>query len=319
MPSSDTNRREFLRVLMGSAVGLSLTYSAFGQAGATPDAIKATKLTDRLVLFSGDGGNVVVVIGDDGLMMIDGGLPNRSADLLKAISDVDSHKVRVLFDTHWHFDHVGSNETVGRSGAKIIAHENVKTRLSSGVVSEALNIMQSAPLDRKQGPLQPEGIPSETFTKDGKLTFGKEKIEYTHIPLAHTDGDTYLFFPNANVLHTGDLLFNRMYPVIDYSTGGWIGGMAAACERLLKVGDDKTQIVPGHGPLASKEDLKASRDMLHTVQQRLEAMSKQGKSRDEVVASQPTKDLDDKWGKPRPPEVFLRMAYPSLAAHKQQA
>src|ERR1700732_670495 len=141
MPSSDTNRREFLRALMGSAVGMSLTHSAFGQA-ATSDAIKATKLTDRLVLLSGDGGNVVVVIGDDGMMMIDGGLPNRSADLLKAISDVDSHKVRILFDTHWHFDHVGSNETVGKSGAKIIAHENVKKRLSTGVVSEAVHIIQ---------------------------------------------------------------------------------------------------------------------------------------------------------------------------------
>lgn len=299
-----SNRRDFLQALVGGAAGLSFTYSAFGQAAQAPPTIKATKLSDDLAVLMGDGGNVAVVISPDGLMMIDGGLPNRTEDMLKAVEEVDAHKVRILFNTHWHFDHVGCNEALGRSGAKIIAHENVKKRLSVKVNSEALN--------RSFDPLKPEGLPAETFTKGGKLTFGKQKIDYTHFVDGHTDGDAYLFLPKANVLHTGDLLFSGMYPVIDYSTGGWIGGMAGACDAMLKVGDAKTRVIPGHGTLASKDDLKASRDMLHTVHERLAAMAKQGKTVEEVIAAAPTKDLDEQWGKARPAAAFVRQAYTSL-------
>lgn len=303
MPKSYSNRRDFLQALVAGSAGLSLTYSAFGQAAAAAP-IKAAKLTDDLAVLTGDGGNVAVIIAPDGLMMIDGGLPNRAEDMLKAVEDVDSHKVRILFNTHWHFDHVGCNEALGKNGARIIAHENVKKRLSVRIDDQALG--------RAFDPLKPEGLPAETFTKGGKLTFGKQKIEYTHFADGHTDGDAYLFLPKANVLHTGDLLFSGMYPVIDYSTGGWIGGMANACDVMLKVGDAKTQVIPGHGVMASKDDLKASRDMLHTVHERLAAMAKQGKSVDEVVAAAPTKDLDEQWGKARPAAGFVRQAYNSL-------
>jgi glyoxylase-like metal-dependent hydrolase (beta-lactamase superfamily II) len=299
-----SNRRDFLQALVGGAAGVSFTYSAFGQAAQAPPSIKATKLSDDLAVLMGDGGNVAVVIAPDGLMMIDGGLPNRTQDMLKAVEEVDAHKVRILFNTHWHFDHVGCNEALGKSGAKIIAHENVKKRLSVKVDSEALG--------RSFDPLKVEGLPAETFTKGGKLTFGKQKIDYTHFVDGHTDGDAYLFLPKANVLHTGDLLFSGMYPVIDYSTGGWIGGMASACDTMLKVGDAKTRVIPGHGALASKDDLRASRDMLHTVHERLAAMAKQGKTVDEVVASAPTKDLDEQWGKARPAAGFVKQAYNGL-------
>jgi cyclase len=305
-----SNRRDFLRAVVGGAAGMSITYTAFGQAA--PQTITATKLAPNLALLAGDGGNVAVVIGADGLMMIDGGLPDRAADLQKAVAGVDAHPVRVLFNTHWHFDHTGSNELLGKAGVKIIAHENTKKWVSQKVTIEAFN--------RTTEPLKPEGIPAETFSKGGKMTFGKEKIEYVHVSPAHTDSDAYVFFPGPNVLNTGDLVFNGFYPVIDYSTGGWIGGMVAVTNALLEAGDAKTRIIPGHGPLASKEDLKAIRDMLHTVQERLETFSKQGKSVDEVVAAQPTKDFDDKWGKGLlPPATFLKMSYNSLLRHKQKA
>lgn len=304
MPKIYSTRRDFLQALVGGAAGLTFTYTAFGQAAPAPPPIKATKLTDDLAVLMGDGGNVAVVIAPDGLMMIDGGLPNRAEDMLKAVEEVDAHKVRILFNTHWHFDHVGCNEALGKSGAKIIAHENVNKRLSTKVYSEALN--------RSFDPLKPEGLPADTFTKGGRLTFGKQKIEYTHFVDGHTDGDSYMFLPKANVLHTGDLLFSGMYPVIDYSTGGWIGGMAGACDVMLKVGDAKTRVIPGHGAMASKDDLRASRDMLHTVHDRLAAMAKQGKTVDEVIASAPTKDLDEQWGKARPAAGFVRQAYNSL-------
>src|SRR5271170_5207395 len=143
------DRRHFLGDLVGSAAGLSLAYEMFGQTPTTP--ITATKLSDTLVVLSGDGGSVAVVIGDDGLMMVDGGFPERAGDMQKAVAQVDAHKVSLVFNTHWHFDHTGSNETLGRMGTKIMAHENVKKRLSVKMTVEALN--------RTFEPLKPEGQP----------------------------------------------------------------------------------------------------------------------------------------------------------------
>jgi glyoxylase-like metal-dependent hydrolase (beta-lactamase superfamily II) len=242
-------------------------------------------------------------------MMVDGGLAERSGELLKAVAEqMDAHKIRTVFNTHWHVDHVGCNEVLGKEGAKIIAHENVKKRLSSKITMEMMN--------RTFEPLKPEGLPSETFATGGKMTFGKEKIEYLRVAPAHTDGDSYLFFPGPNVLHTGDLLFNGVYPLIDYSTGGWIGGMSKACDDLLKVGDGKTRVIPGHGPLGSKDELKASGQMLGTIHDRLAAMVKQGKTVDECVASAPTKEFDAKFGGGFiKPEMFVRISYTSIVRH----
>ena len=305
MPSLNMNRRDFFR---GTAAGLSLARFAFGQAAATP--IQATKLTDRVMLLSGDGGNVGLVIVEDGLMMIDGGYANRALELQKAVADTNPHPVKILFDTHWHGDHVGSNELLGGQGVKILAHQNAKFWLSQKVKIEAFNTTVE--------PLKPEGFPSETFTENGKLTFGKEKVEYKWFPNAHTDNDTWLFFPAANVLHTGDLFFSGAYPVIDYSTGGWIGGMATALDKLLKVGDAQTKIIPGHGPLSTKDDMRASRDMLHLVNDRLGVFSKKNASLDDVLKANPVMDLEPKWGQGfLNGERFLRMAYPSIAKHAQ--
>ena len=308
MPTSqfDHHRRGFLRALLGAPAGLSLTLDAFGQ-GAAP--IQAVKLSPKLALISGDGGNIAVVIAPDGLLMVDTGLAAQSAALLSAVADqVDTHQVRTVFNTHWHPDHVGGNETLGKAGARIIAHENVKKRLSQKTTIEAAN--------ETVEPLKAEGLPVQTFTKPGILKFGAEKIEYTPVPTAHTDGDAYLFFPSVNVLHTGDLLFMGRYPFMDYSTGGWIGGLVAAADAMLKVGDAKTRIIPGHGALASKPDLKANRDMLATVHERLAAMAKEGKTADEAVAAAPTKDFDAKWASGRTNiENFVRGAYTGLLRH----
>lgn len=307
MATLASNRREFLASL---AAGMTLARAVRGQNAAP---IKATKLSDRVAVMMGDGGNVGVVLSDDGIMMIDGGLPDRAADMLNAVKEqVDAHPVRLLFDTHWHFDHIGCNETLGRQGVKIIAHENVKKRLSVKTTMESMN--------RTFDPLRPEGFPTQEFSKGGKMSFGKEKIEYVHIPTSHTDGDTYLFFPESNVLHTGDMLFHGFYPVIDYSTGGWVGGMANAAQVMLKVGDAKTRIIPGHGPLAAKEDLKVTHDMLASVHERLEKLIKEGKSADEAVAAAPTKDFDAKFGRGAfKPDAWTRIAYTSIERHRQKA
>ena len=300
----NSDRRDFLQALLGGAAGLCLTGRGFGQA--PPEPIRATKLTDRIALLAGDGGNVGLVMAGDGLLMIDGGYANRALELQEAVADAGSPPVKILFNTHWHGDHVGSNELLGKAGVKIIAHQNAKFWLSQKVKMEAFNTTVE--------PLKFEGIPKQTFVDGGKLSFGKEKIEYKWFPNAHTDNDVYLFLPAANVLHTGDLFFSGTYPVIDYSTGGWIGGMAAALDKLLKVGDAQTKIIPGHGPLSSKQDMQASRDMLHTVFDRLTALSKKGASLDDVLKANLVADLDAKWGQGfLNGERFLRMAYPSIA------
>ena len=304
----NSDRRDFLRTVFGGAASLYFTDSGFGQA--PPDPIQAAKLTDRIVMLTGDGGNVGVVIADDGLLMIDGGYANRATELKKAVAEAGSHPVKLLFNTHWHGDHVGSNELLGKAGVKIMAHQNAKFWLSQKVKVEVFNTTVE--------PLKPEGIPSKIFIDGGKLTWGKEKIEYKWVPDSHTDNDVYLFFPASNILHSGDLYFSGMFPIIDYTTGGWIGGMATALDKLLKVGDAQTRIIPGHGPLSSKQDMQASREMLHTVSDRLDAFSKKSASLDEVLKANPVSDLESKWGKGfLNGEAFLRMAYPSIAKHAQ--
>jgi cyclase len=308
---SNPSRREFFNVLAAGAAGVTFAWPGLGQQPPAP--VKAIKLSEHIAVLMGDGGNIGVVIGPDGLMMIDGGYAERSADLLKAVSEqVDAHKVTLLFDTHWHLDHVGCNETLGRAGAKIMAHENVKKRLSVKTTVEAMN--------RTFDPLKPEGLPTQEFSKNGKLTFGNEKIEYTHVPTAHTDGDTFLFFPGPNVIHTGDLMFNGFYPVIDYSTLGWVGGMANAAATILKTGDAITRIIPGHGPMATKDDLKSIHEMLATVTERMQKLAKEGKSADEAVAAAPTKDFDDKFGKGMfKPDAWTHIAYTSVLRHNQSS
>jgi cyclase len=300
------NRRELLRTFT------VLPFLGRAMAQAPAPALTVTKLSDSLFVVAGDGGNVGVLRSSEGLMMIDGGLPDSAAALAKTISEqVDSHKVGLLFDTHWHFDHIGSNETLGAAGTKIMAHENVKKRLSVKTTMESMN--------RTFEPLKPAGLPTQEFAKGGKMTFGKEKVEYVHIPTTHTDGDSYVFFAGPNVLHTGDMLFNGLYPVIDYSTGGWVGGMAAAARQMAKVGDAQTRIIPGHGPLATKADMKASAEMLETVHGRLIPLVKTGKSVDEVLANSPLKDLDGKWGQSfMKPDMFLRSAYMSLLRREKK-
>ncbi len=304
----EANRREFLQVLMGGVAGMSLTSPTFAQ-GQGPAPIAATKLTDRIAMLAGAGGNVGLVTGPDGLLMIDGGLANRASDLAKTVGDISPRMVQVLFNTHYHGDHVGSNEYLGKSGARIIAHENVKTRLGQRIESQTFG--------RTLEPLAEIGRPTQTFTAGGKLSFSQETLEYTHVPLAHTDGDAYVFFPGTNILFTGDLLFLGRYPIVDFTVGGSLAGMAASLESLDKVGDAQTRVVPGHGPLATKADMRATREMWNTIDQRLQALAKQGRGIDEVLKEAPTKDFDSKLGVQNA-DGFVRQAYGGVLAGQRR-
>ena len=280
---------------------------AFAQQ-ASPATIKATKLADNLTMITGAGANVMVVAGLDGLVLIDGGLPDRSPELLKLIAEqFEQRPVKALFNTHWHLDHTGSNEALGKAGAKIIAHRNTKRWLSSTVFVEAQN--------RTYPPRPPEAIPAEVFDTSGNMTFGQEKLEYGHLPPGHTDGDIYVFFPGPNILMVSDVLSVARYPVMDYSTGGWIGGMIDSTAALIKIADLKTRIIPGAGPLQTRDDLQAEHDMLATVKDRVQTMLRQGKGLVDVIPEGPTKEFDAKWGKP---DLFLSMTYAGLLRHTHE-
>ena len=298
-------RRAFLEALIGGAAGFTITLPAFGQ-GRGPAPLTATKLTDRIAVLSGAGGNVGVFMGADGVVMIDGGLANRAMDLAAAAAQISPRMVQVLFNTHYHFDHVGSNELLGMRGVRIIGHENVKQRLMATFENPAMG--------RRMDALSPAGLPTETFARSGRLMFGADTFEYTHTPLAHTDGDAFVFVPSANVLQTGDLFWTGRYPVVDYGVGGSLGAMAAALERMDTVGDANTRIIPGHGmPGATKADMRQTREVWLAINQRLEDHARQGRSADEVVAAAPTREFDTRIGVANP-EAFVRQAYGGVLA-----
>jgi len=188
-------------------------------------------------------------------------------------------KIAILINTHWHYDHTGANTDIGKSGAKLIAHVNVKKRLSTPQKIVAFN--------REFPALPIEGQPSETFTEKGHLSFAGEKVHYERLPPAHTDGDTVIHFQNANVLHCGDLYFNGFYPFIDYSSGGSIEGMAGDAARILKMIDSNTKLIPGHGAMSNKAEFAEYHEMLSGVNESVSKLIKEGKSLAEVVAAKP--------------------------------
>jgi cyclase len=288
------NRRDFLRVM----AGFSLSRAAFAQTSLT-----TTKLTDNITLISGAGSNVLVLNTPDGVLMVDGGASERSADLLKLVGG----RVQVLFNTHWHLDHTGSNELIAKTGAKIVSHENTKLWMGAEIISMWEH--------KTYQPRPKEARPNSTFYTTGKTTFGKEEIRYGYLGQAHTDGDIYVFFPGPNILVTGDVFTVGGYPIMDYTTGGWIGGLSDASKTLAGLGDAQTRVIPGSGPVQTHADLQAQADMCAEMRTRFVGMMRKGMSAKDMLASAPTKEFDARWGDP---QLFILNAYPGLWAHVRE-
>jgi cyclase len=304
------DRRDFLKTVVAGAAGVSLPYLASGAAFArtTRAPLTTTALTDRLTLISGAGGNVVALTGPEGVLLVDGGSAERSAELLKVVSKLaDKAKVHTLFNTHWHWDHTGSNERLAKSGTKIIAHEYTKLWLGADFYVDWQ--------DRQYRPRPPEALPTQTFYKTGELMFGDEKVEYGHLFQAHTDGDIYVFFRNQNVLVAGDVVSVGSYPILDYSTGGWLGGIVDATKRLVELTNDATKIVPGTGPVQTRAHLQDEAAMLATMKDRLIGLMKKGIGTDDLLANPPTKEFDAKWGDPK---LFLTNGFRGLWGHVRE-
>jgi glyoxylase-like metal-dependent hydrolase (beta-lactamase superfamily II) len=311
------SRREAIRSLALLAAGAAAPRFLFAQKpaaspapspSATPPPVASRNLADRLSLITGAGGNIAVLTGDDGTLLIDCGVPAAIMGLIGEVAKVAPTPASIVVNTHWHFDHTGGNEQLAKNGARIIAHDNCRKRLATDQYMEFM--------DRKV-PASPHiALPVATFDREMQLHVNGEDLKLTAVPPAHTDNDIIIQFPNANVLHVGDLYFNGFYPFIDYSSGGWIGGMAAAIKTASGMVDAKTKIIPGHGPMAMPDDMKFYLTFLETMNDRLGKMKQQGKSVDEAIAAAPTKDFDEKLGGGfLKPDMFVKCTYTGLLKH----
>jgi glyoxylase-like metal-dependent hydrolase (beta-lactamase superfamily II) len=268
--------------------------------------IKTTDLGDGIHMLEGQGGNITVALANNGIIMVDGEFAPLHDKIKAAISTISNLPIKYLINTHFHGDHTGGNAPFAKDGALVVAEVNVKKRLAAGTTNGLTGV--------KTPPAPEDALPAKTYTGAFKIRLDGRVADLRHIANAHTDGDTYVWFKTANVLATGDTFTNARYPNIDFANGGNIKGMIAATDLYLKFVNDRTRIVPGHGPIADKAALVAYRTMLVTARDRMAALVKQGKTEDEVVAARPFADLDAKWA---PTELastnFIRVVYHSLA------
>jgi cyclase len=269
--------------------------------------IKTTDLGHNTYRLEGQGGNVTFAVGTDGIIMVDGQFAPLSAKIKAAIAAISPLPIKYLVNTHFHGDHTGGNENFAKDGAIIVAQENIKIRLAAGSTNGITGI--------KTPPLPPDALPKETYVDGTKtLQVGGRTAVLTHTPHAHTDGDSWVYFADANVISTGDTSNNtKKYQTVDFANGGDIRGMIAANEAFLKMGNDDTKYVVGHGPLAKKSDVQEFHDMLVIARDRIEKLVKEGKSEADVVAMKPLADLDAKWAVNDSNAVaFTRMVYNSF-------
>ncbi|HTY94485.1 MAG TPA: MBL fold metallo-hydrolase [Steroidobacteraceae bacterium] len=277
-------------------------------AGAAGAPLALIQLGSGLSVVTGGGGNVTVLQSPEGVLLVDGGSPERSAEVLQFIkARTGATRIHTLFNTHWHWDQTGSNRVLGPAGTRIIAHENTRLWLGTEIFSKWQN--------RRYPPLPRSARPTQTFYTTGTLSFGGERIDYGYLPQAHTDGDLYVFFRRANVLVAGDVVSVGSYPILDYCTNGWIGGMADATRSLLDLSDAGTRIVPGTGPPQTRADLEAEHTMLATLKLRLSQLLAKGMSAADMLAAAPSREFDARWGDPA---LFIANAYPGLAQRARE-
>ena len=268
------------------------------QMGSAP--IETTKLAEGLVMLSGPGGNVVVLFGREGKVVVDSFVQPAWPRLRATLDGLDGSPLKTLIDTHWHFDHSDNNANFRSAGAGILAHENTKKRLSEPHDLLGMHF-EPSPAD---------ALPTDTFADRRTVTANGDQIILAYVPPAHTDTDILVHFSKGNVLHMGDLFFNGIYPFIDASTRGTINGMISASDRALQMVDDKTKIVPGHGPLGDRVALRKYRTVLATIRDRVRAQKAKGATLEQVQAAKPTAEFDAEWGKGMlGPNEFVALVY----------
>ncbi len=310
------SRRGFCLCCVGgtfaAATGWLTPRQAFAEArglvslikdSAATSPITTHKLRNNVSILEGSGGNIAVLTGPDGKLLVDAGIGVSRPRLSQALAELGSEPVAHLINTHWHFDHSDGNEWLHAAGAKIIAHENTRKHLSV--------VQRVEDWDYNFLALPAGAVPAQVFAKEHHLKVNGASIAMRYYGPAHTDGDISVMFTEANVLHAGDTYWNGIYPFIDYSTGGGINGMIAASDANLAVAKSDTIVIPGHGkPVSNRAELQEFRDMLVAIRDNVGNLKKQGKTRDETIAAKPTAAFDAKWGQfVIDPGFFTRLVY----------
>jgi cyclase len=269
--------------------------------------VKTTDLGNKTYMLEGAGGNVTVAVGTDGIIMVDSQFAPMHDKLKAAIEKISPLPIKYLINTHYHGDHTGGNAAFHKDGATVVAQDNIRARLVAGTTNG---------LTGAKTPPQPaDALPTDTYFGGTKtVQVGGRKALLNHVYNAHTDGDTWVFFDDANVLDTGDTFGNTgRYNTIDFANGGDIRGLIRAADAYIKVSNDQTKVVPGHGALANKANLVAWREMLVTSRDRIEKLFNEGKSEQEVLAAKPLADLDAMWAaNEQQAQNWVRMVYNSF-------
>jgi len=282
-----------------------LATTVFAQTDFSKVEIATTPLGHGLAMLAGAGGNIVASAGEDGVFVVDDEFAELHPKIRAALAKLSDRPVRFVINTHWHGDHTGDNANLAGEGAVIVAQDNVFRRMSSEQFIKHLN--RTVPASPKAA------LPVVTFNDEATLHLNGEAVHLVHVKNAHTDGDVLVHFPGADVLHMGDCFFNGRYPIIDTGTGGTIDGYVEAVRRGLQLAGAGTKIVPGHGPLGTREDLAAFLAMLEQARAAVAALKSAGKSIDDAVATRPTAALDERWGKASvKPDAFVRTIYDTL-------
>ncbi|MDF1552426.1 MAG: MBL fold metallo-hydrolase [Deferrisomatales bacterium] len=275
--------------IAGLLVGLLGLWGAIPAVAADTVNIETVPVRNGIFMLTGQGGNIGLFIGEDGTFLIDDQFAPLTEKHLAAIRAAGGDTPRFLINTHYHADHTGGNENLGKAGALIFSHDKVRERLTVETVIAAFNMVTP--------PLPKDALPVVTFSTDLTFHLNGDTLHVFHAPRAHTDGDSVIHFEKANVIHTGDVLFNGFYPFIDVDHGGSLQGMIAAADAVLALTDGNTKLIPGHGPLGDRAQLQAYRDMLATAYARLGNLKAQGLHAAAAVAAQPLADLEPRWGK----------------------
>jgi glyoxylase-like metal-dependent hydrolase (beta-lactamase superfamily II) len=291
MPAVSTQeaRMRFRTLLpaLGAALAVTLPVAAQQQDFSSVE-VKAEKVAEGVYMLTGRGGNIGLSVGTSGSFLVDDQYAPLTDKILAAVKSVSAEPVRFLVNTHWHGDHTGGNENMGKAGVFIVAHHNVRQRMSK----EHFNAL----FNRTTPPSPEAALPVVTFAESLTFHWNGDEIRVYHTPPAHTDGDSIVHFVKADVVHMGDLFVNGGFPFVDTSSGGKVDGVIGAADRVLGAISEKTRIIPGHGPLATRADLQAYRDVVKTVRDRVAKLKAEGKTKEAAVAAKPTAEYDAKWG-----------------------
>jgi glyoxylase-like metal-dependent hydrolase (beta-lactamase superfamily II) len=299
------------RVALAAVAATAVAFAGAANAQQNIDfskvEIKTIDLGHNTWRLEGQGGNITVAVGSDGIIMVDGQFAPLHDKIKAAIEKISPLPIKYLVNTHFHGDHTGGNGPFQKDGVTVVAQDNVRVRLAAGTANGVTGV--------KTPPVAPEALPKQTYV-GGSITLdvGGRKAVLTHVNNAHTDGDTWVYFPDANVLATGDTMNNnKRYQTIDFANGGDIRGAIRATEAFLAVANDDTKVMTGHGPLARRSDIVEYNAMLKTARERIEKLVKDGKSEAEVIAERPLKDLDAKWAADDAAAInYLKMVYNSF-------